>query len=50
MEYFLRFEFRKSVFLGGKGGGGGVLVRAAVFFGLSNKCGIFKCFMSSTVF
>ena len=33
------FEFRKSVFFW-------VLVKAAVFFGLSNKCCIFKCFMS----
>ena len=37
------FEFRKSVFLW-------VLVEAALFFVLSNKCCIFKCLMSSTVF
>ena len=40
---FLGFEFQKSVFFW-------VLVIAAIFFGFSNKCCIFKCFMSSTLF
>ena len=39
-EHFGGFEFRKSVFFL-------ILVKAS---GLSNKCCIFKCFMSSTVF
>ena len=42
-EYFLGFEFRKSIFLG-------VLLTAAVFFGLLDKCCIFKCFIFLTVF
>ena len=42
-EYFLGFEFRKSVFFW-------VLLRAAVFFGLLDKCCIFKCFIFLTVF
>ena len=41
-EYFLGFEFRKSVFFG-------VLLRAAVFLGLLDKCCIFKCFIFLTV-
>ena len=40
---FLGFEFRKSVFFW-------VLLTAAVFFGLLDKCCIFKCFIFLTVF
>ena len=42
MEYFFGFEFGKSVFFL-------VLVIAAVFFWLSNKCCVFKCSTFSTV-
>ena len=41
-EYFLGFEFGKSVFLG-------VLVIAAGIFGLSSKSCIFNCFTFSTI-
>ena len=42
--FFLGFEFRKFVFLG-------YCVTAAVFFfGLLDKCCIFKCFVFLTVF
>ena len=40
---FGNFEFRKSVFPW-------VLIIAAVFFGLSDKCCNFNCFILSTVF
>ena len=40
---FLGFEFGESVFFW-------VLITAVVFFGLSNKSCILKCFLFSTVF
>ena len=42
-EYFLGFEFGESVFFWG-------LITAAVFFGLSNKSCILKCFLFSKIF
>ena len=42
VQYFLGFEFQESVFFW--------YWSKMLYFGLSNKCCIFKCFMSSTVF
>ena len=42
-EYFWGFEFRTSVFFW-------LLLTSALFFGLLDKCCIFKCFIFLTVF